>query len=41
MHRAGADLDVEGLLQGAPVRGPELREFEDEPLKGHDTFAVV
>ncbi len=32
---AGADLEVERLLQQAPVRGPERRQLENEVLKGH------
>ena len=35
VHRAGADLDVERLLQHTPARRPELRELEDEVLKRH------
>ena len=35
MHRAGADLDVERLLQRAPARRPEFRQLENEILKGH------
>src|SRR6185295_19017141 len=35
MRGAGADLEVERLLQHAPVRGPEGGEFEDEILKSH------
>ena len=33
VHRAGADLDVERLLQQAAARGPELRELEDEAVE--------
>ena len=33
MRRARADLEVERLLQQAAVRGPELREREDEILE--------
>ena len=33
MHRAGAHLDVERLLQEAAARGPELRQLEDELLQ--------
>src|SRR3990170_860447 len=35
MHRAGAHLDVERLLQRAPARGPELRQLQDQALKSH------
>src|SRR5712692_2775606 len=35
MHRAGADLDVERLLQRAAARGPELGEPEDQALERH------
>jgi hypothetical protein len=35
MGGAGADLEIERLLQQAAVRGPEGREFEDEILKRH------
>src|SRR5678815_2724792 len=35
VHRAGADLDIERLLQRTPARGPELRQFENQALKGH------
>ena len=35
MRRAGADLEVERLLQQAAVRGPEGRQLEDEILEGH------
>ena len=33
MHRAGADLDVERLLQRAPARCPEFGQLENEVLK--------
>ena len=33
MHGAGADLDVERLLQRAPARGPEIRQLQNEILK--------
>ena len=33
MHGAGADLDVERLLQRAPARRPELRQLENQALK--------
>jgi hypothetical protein len=32
---AGADLEVERLLQQTPVRRPEGGQFEDEVLKRH------
>ena len=35
VHRAGADLEVERLLQRAAARRPELRQLEDETLKRH------
>src|SRR5579864_1321317 len=35
VHRAGADLEIEGLLDEAALRGPVVRQFEDEFLKGH------
>ena len=35
MRRAGADFEVERLLNEAAARRPERREFEDEVLKGH------
>ena len=38
MHRPGAHLDVEWLVQQAAARGPELRELEDELLqRDHST----
>ncbi len=33
VHRSGAHLDVERLLEQTPARGPELRELEDELLQ--------
>ena len=36
MGGAGADLEIERLLQQAAVRGPEGREFEDQILKRHE-----
>ena len=36
VRRAGADLEVERLLDQASVRGPEGRELEDQILKRHD-----
>ena len=33
MRRPRPDLEIEWLLQQAPVRGPEGREFENEILK--------
>ena len=33
MHRAGAHLDIERLLQEAAAGGPELGELEDELLQ--------
>ncbi len=33
VHGAGPDLQVEGLLQHAPLARPELRKFEDELLE--------
>ncbi len=33
MHRSGAHLDVERLVQETAARGPELRELEDELLQ--------
>ena len=35
MERAGADLDVDGLLDDAAAVGPELAEREDEVLQVH------
>src|SRR5438067_13403630 len=35
VHRAGADLDVERLLQRAAARYPEFRQLQDQILKGH------
>jgi hypothetical protein len=35
MGSAGADFEIERLLQQAAVRGPEGGEFEDEILKRH------
>ena len=35
MHRAGADLDVERLLQRAAARRPELGQLQNQALKGH------
>jgi hypothetical protein len=35
VHRAGADLDVERLLQHAAARYPELGQLQNEALKGH------
>ena len=35
MRRPGADLEVERLLQQAPVRGPVRGQLEDEVLEGH------
>ena len=35
MHRAGADLDVERLLQRTAARGPELGQLEDQALERH------
>src|SRR5262249_17048759 len=35
VHRAGADFDVERLLQGTPARSPELRQLQNEILKSH------
>jgi hypothetical protein len=34
MRRPGADLEVEGLLDQASIRRPELLQLEDEVLKG-------
>src|SRR5437763_16641411 len=36
MHRAGADLHVERLLQRAAARRPELGQLEDEILESHE-----
>ena len=36
MRGAGADFEVERLLQQAAVRRPERRQLEDEILKRHD-----
>jgi len=41
MRRAGADFEVEWLLQEAPVRRPELREPEDEVLKSQSSVSVA
>src|SRR6202011_3368888 len=41
MHRAGADLDVERLLEGASARRPELRQLENEALKRHRGIVIV
>ena len=38
VHRAGADLDVERLLQHAAARRPELRQLQDETLKRHACY---
>ena len=38
MHRAGAHLDVERLLQEAAARGPELRQLEDELLQRDHSY---
>src|SRR5262245_19289249 len=35
MHGARANLGVERLLDRAAPGGPELRQFEDQPLKRH------
>jgi hypothetical protein len=35
VHRAGADLDVERLLQRAPARRPEFGQLQDQALEGH------
>ena len=35
MRGAGADFEIERLLQQAAVRGPERRQLEDEVLKRH------
>jgi hypothetical protein len=35
VHRAGADFDVERLLDEAPLRGPVFRELEDQVLQCH------
>src|SRR5581483_9585328 len=35
VHRAGADLDVERLLQRAAARGPEFRQLQNQVLKRH------
>ena len=36
MRRAGANLEVERLLNDASLRRPEGGQFEDEILEGHD-----
>ena len=40
VRRAGADLEVERLLDEAAARGPELRELEDEVLERHASIAA-
>src|SRR5918996_3026659 len=40
MGGPGPDFQVERLLQQAPVRGPERREFENEVLEGHAVGGV-
>ena len=41
MRGAGADLEVERLLQQAAVRGPERRQLEDEVLEGHAACRIT
>src|SRR2546425_13182763 len=41
MHRAGADLGVERLLQRAPPRSPELGQLQNEALEGHESAIVA
>ena len=36
MKRAGAHLHVIGLMDYAPMVGPELLQCEDEFLEGHE-----
>ena len=38
---AGADFEVERLLQEAPVRRPELRQPENEVLKSQSSVSVA
>ena len=38
---AGADLEIERLLDQAALRGPELREREDEILKRHGSWIAL
>ena len=40
VHRAGADLDVERLLQRTPPRRPELGQLEDQALERHRAIAI-
>src|SRR5262245_11004690 len=41
MGGAGADFDVERLLQEAAIGGPELRELEDKVLEGQSLLTVA
>src|SRR5882672_4017687 len=38
MRRPGADLQIERLLDDAPLRRPECGQLENEVLEGHDRY---